>query len=314
MPSRHLLDPELEPMLDFFVDPVSGVRSPALEALMARPAPVSETVEQSEIRLPGPKGAPEVRALLYKPKGVTGPHPAVLHIHGGGYVIGTPEISAEAHVRYAEAFGAVVLSPDYRLAPATKFPGAIEDCYAALAWLHAHASELDVDRSRIVVSGESAGGGLAAALALLARDRGEYGLAFQHLIYPMIDDRTVTQSDPSPFVGQFGWSRDRNEYGWASLLDRPPGSEGVSPYAAAARAQDLSGLPPAYIACGALDLFVEENLDYARRLIRAGVPTEVHIFPGAPHGFERMAAEARVSGQARRDSLAALGRALAKGA
>jgi triacylglycerol lipase len=157
--------------------------------------------------------------------------------------------------------------------------------------------------------GESAGGGLAAGLALLARDRGEHQLAFQHLIYPMIDDRTCTADDPHPFAGEFVWTPSANRFGWTSLLGHEPGRAGVSPYAAAARAEDLSRLPPTYIATGALDLFVEENFEYARRLIRAGVPTELHVYPGAFHGFQ-WAAQSEVAMAAARDTRAALVRAL----
>jgi triacylglycerol lipase len=157
--------------------------------------------------------------------------------------------------------------------------------------------------------GESAGGGLAAALALLARDRGEYRLAFQHLIYPMIDDRTVVASDPHPYTGEYVWTAESNAFGWASLLGVPPGSDGVSPYAAAARAETLKGLPPTFISTGALDLFLEEDLEYARRLTREGVPVELHVYPGAYHAFN-IAAGAGVAQAAQRDSLAALRRAL----
>ena len=312
MPSRHLVDPQMESLLAMTVamDLAAGMESPMMKALLAAPAPTSQSVDIREVRMPGPAGAPPVRGLIYAPRAAAAPRPAVLHIHGGGYVLGAPEMSAASNLDYAESFGAVVLSVDYRLAPAARHPAPVEDCYAALAWLHAQAGALNLDPGRIVVSGESAGGGLAAALALLARDRGEYALAFQHLIYPMIDDRTASREDLSPYAGQFVWTPERNRYGWSSLLGQPPGSDGVSPYAAAARAEDLSGLPPAYIACGALDLFIDENLDYAGRLIRAGVPVEMHVYPGAPHGFH-IVPEARVSRQAARDSLAALEHALA---
>jgi triacylglycerol lipase len=202
-----------------------------------------------------------------------------------------------------------IVAVDYRLAPETRFPGAIEDCYAALAWTHAHAAELNIDPTRIGVMGESAGGGLAAALALLARDRGEHALAFQHLIYPMIDDRTCIAADPHPYVGEFVWTPERNHFGWSSLLGVEPGSEGVSPYAAAARAEDLTGLPPTYIATGALDLFLEENLAYARRLIRNGVPVELHVYPGGFHGFY-LDPKAEITRTAERDGRAALAKAL----
>jgi acetyl esterase/lipase len=210
----------------------------------------------------------------------------------------------------ARELGCVVVSVDYRLAPETTFPGAVEDCYAALRWLHAEARTLGVDVGRIAIGGESAGGGLAASLALLARDRGEVPLAFQLLIYPMLDDRTGVTVEPSPTVGEFGWSRESNRFGWASLLGRDPGGADVSPYAAAARAEDLAGLPPAYIAVGTLDLFLEENLEYARRLMRAGIPTELHVYPGAYHGFQGMAPEARISKAFVNDYFAALTLAL----
>ncbi len=313
MPSRYLLDPELEPMLEIASQMkfTPGEPSPAMQAILAAPPPTSDKVDWREVRVPGLAGAPDVRCLLYLPKDASQPRPAILHIHGGGYILGAPEMTAPVNMKWAEDFGAVVLSVDYRLAPMTKHPGPVEDCYAALAWLSGQAAEFNIDTTRLGVAGESAGGGLAAALALLARDRGEYPLAFQHLIFPMIDDRTVTHPDPSPYVGQYLWTREKNDLGWTSLLDCAPGSDDVSPYAAPARAEDVAGLPPTYLACGALDLFIEENLEYARRLIRAGVPVEMHVYPGAPHGFH-MLADAGVTRTATRDALTALGKALGK--
>jgi triacylglycerol lipase len=185
----------------------------------------------------------------------------------------------------------------------------VEDCYAALKWLHANAGELGVDVGRIAIGGASAGGGLAACLGLLTRDRGEVPLAFQLLIYPMLDDRTVTHDDPHPHTGEFIWTHDSNHLGWASLLGQAPGSDGVSPYAAAARAESVAGLPPTFISVGSLDLFLEEDIEYARRLIRAAVPTELHIYPGAFHGFN-MVPDAEVTQAYTRDSMGALKRAL----
>jgi triacylglycerol lipase len=276
------------------------------------PLPAPETLRSMSVRevfMRGLEPAPPVRGLLYCPRLVDAPRPAILHMHSGGYIFGAPEMNAVAHVDYAEKLGAVVLAVDYRLAPATRHPGPVEDCYAALAWLFAQADDLHIDTSRVIVSGESAGGGLAAALALMARDRGEYRLAFQHLIFPMLDDRTVTSPDGSAHAGEFVWTRALNRHAWTSLLGSPPGSDDISCYAAPARAATLTNLPPAYIACGSLDLFLEEDLDYARRLMRAGVPVELHIYPGAPHGFTSIP-DARVSGQANRDSFEALQRAL----
>ena len=176
--------------------------------------------------------------------------------------------------------------------------------------MFANAAELGVDPARIGVMGESAGGGLAASLALLVRDRGEHSLRFQHLIYPMIDDRTCVTASPNPYTGEFVWTAQANHFGWSSLLGQAPGSAGVSPYAAAARAESLAGLPPTFIATGALDLFLEEDLDYAQRLVRTGVPLELHVYPGAYHGFQWEQA-AQVTRTAARDSLAALAKALA---
>jgi triacylglycerol lipase len=167
---------------------------------------------------------------------------------------------------------------------------------------------LGVDRERVAIGGTSAGGGLAAALALRARDRAELQVAFQVLLVPMLDDRTAAAADPHPFTGEFIWTPANNLFGWTALLGRAPGGEGVSPYAAPARAESLAGLPPAYISTGAIDLCLEEDMEYGRRLMRAGVPTELHGYPGAYHGFSR-AADARVAKAYTRDYIHALQRA-----
>jgi acetyl esterase/lipase len=318
MKTEHLVDPELRAALQFFpelsfsVEGLPKLRAD-LDALQAsaRPTTVFD-VSVSERRLPGPPGAPDIRVLIYRPVGPqneTDLLPAFLHIHGGGYVVGRPELNDDRNRMIARDFGCLVMAVSYRLAPETSAPGQVEDCYAALSWLHGHAAELGVNPARIAVGGESAGGGLAAALALLARDRGVVPIIFQLLIYPMLDDRTCVTADPHPFTGGYVWDMAANHFGWSSLLGCPPGSPGVSPYASPARAENLAGLPPAYLALGALDLFLEEDLDYARRLTRAGVPTELHVYPGAFHGFF-VAAQAYVSKQFTRDYLAALKRAL----
>lgn len=316
MSTRHLVDPQLLHLLDGPAMPeltreglVEGrARSRAMAQAALTPPPDDLAVE--ERYAPGPDGAPEVRVLVYRPKALTAGAGAILHIHGGGYIFGSPEMSHPRNVRLSLALSCVIVSVDYRLAPETPFPGPLEDCYAALQWLHGEAQALGVDLTRIAIAGESAGGGLAAALALLARDRGGPAIVYQSLIYPMVDDRTCCTAEPHPFVGEFVWTPARNHLGWSCLLGAEPGGEGVSPYAAAARAEDLSGLPPAYIATGALDLFLEEDLEYARRLARAGVPVELHVYPGAFHGFQR-AAEADVVIAAQRDHQEALRRALA---
>ena len=260
--------------------------------------------------IPGRSGDPDVSVMVHRPRARTGLVGAILHIHGGGYVTGDAASMAPAHRALAVMLNCVIVSVDYRLAPETIAPGSLEDCYAGLTWLMGEADALGVDRARVGVMGESAGGGLAAALALLARDRGDHPLAFQHLIYPMIDDRTCTSGDPNPYAGELIWSPEKNRFGWACLLGTEPGAADVSPYAAAARATTLEGLPPTFIAVGALDLFVDEDIEFARRLIRAGVPTELHVYPGAFHGFHFDPA-AEVTLKANRDSAAALVKALA---
>ncbi|HWA61961.1 MAG TPA: alpha/beta hydrolase [Caulobacteraceae bacterium] len=317
MTSRHLVDPEILPLVEqmpgFSFEGVDIAEVRAVMASMAPPrAEPPPGLEVHEASAPGRDGAPPVRLVVTRPKAAGQGRPGILHIHGGGYVMGSADMTLQTDMAYAGEFGAVVVSVDYRLAPETPHPGPVEDCYAALAWLHAEADRLGVDRGRIMVTGESAGGGLAAALVLLARERGEIPIAFQHLVFPMLDDRTVTHPEPSPYLGQYVWTPDSNRFGWASLLGKEPGGEGVSPFAAPARAEDLSGLPPTFMIVGALDLFLEEDLDYARRLIRAGVPTELHVYPGAPHGF-MFVPEAGVSRTFARDSMTAIGRALGKG-
>ena len=311
MNSRHLVDQDLLPILDAV--PPLEFSEELLPAIRAASLPIQaqgsglERVQLLKRLVPGPAGAPDVEIALYRPEVKSAVLPCILHIHGGGYVIGTTASMEPIHRALAAAAECCIVTVEYRLAPETPFPGALEDCYAALSWLHASAGALRIDAGRIGVMGESAGGGLAAGLALLARDRGEFPLAFQHLIYPMLDDRTCVSPLPHPYAGEFIWTPTSNHFGWSSLLGCTPGSDNVSPYAAAARAEDLSGLPPAFISTGALDLFTEEDLEYARRLMRAGVPVELHVYPGAFHGFDMLSGCA-VSRAAQRDSLAALRR------
>ena len=310
---RRLVDPELLPLLDLV--PTMELNDETLPFARENRFPLPETPGAAEAvsarvhSIPGPNGPPDVILRIYRPRSATGPLPCIFHIHGGGFVAGSAESMTPLHLAAAMKLDCMIASVDYRLAPEVRFPGAIEDCYAAIGWLFDQAEALGVKADRIGVMGESAGGGLAAALALLARDRGEYRLAFQHLIYPMLDDRTCVTSDPHPHTGQFVWTPQQNHFGWSALLGRPPGLPGVSPYAAPARADSLEGLPPSFISTGALDLFLEEDIDYARRLMRAGVSVELHVYPGGFHGFDFLS-NAEVSQVARRDSAAALARAL----
>jgi acetyl esterase/lipase len=292
--SRHLVAPELLPALELL--PQLELNDDLLAIIRATPPgeggiPMPAlTPEQRSVRCearfaPGRTGAPDVRMLVYTPPSAAAGRPAYLHFHGGGFVMGMPEINDAANRDIALAQGCTVVSVDYRLAPEARWSDSYEDGYAALAWLHGEADALGVDAARIAIGGESAGGGHAAALALLARDRGEYPICFQLLDCPMLDDRTAASHDPHPYAGEFVWTPGSNRYAWHALLGQAPGGDDVPVAAVPARAIDLSGLPPTFIAIGALDLFLEESLEYARRLTRAGVPIELHVTPGAFHGY-----------------------------
>jgi len=272
------------------------------------PARKSSKVAVEEILVDNRYNAPPVRVLVYRPLAPEVPLPAMIHLHGGGYVLGLPEMRDADNRRLAVALGCLIVSVDYRLAPEAPFPCALQDAYSVLLWLHELSTELGIDRSRIGIRGESAGGGLAAAVALYARDNNGPPLSFQHVKAAMIDDRTAVQQG-NPNVGEFIWTRDHNLFAWRALLGSEPGAIDISPYAAAGRATVLTGLPQTFISVGALDLFLEENIDYAARLCSAGVAVELHVYPGAYHGFQ-MADRARVAKQAERDSVTALRRFL----
>jgi acetyl esterase/lipase len=246
---------------------------------------LSDAVERTDHVVPGPPGAPDIRLRVHRPRGAAGILPGVYSIHGGGYVMGTHLGDDARFDRWCRDLSCVGVSVDYRLAPETPYPGPLEDCYAGLRWVHEHAAELGVDPGRTGISGASAGGGLAAGLALLARDRGELPVAFQVLIYPMIDDRQVT---PSSHAEVPVWNPANNRFGWQSYLGGLYGTDDIPAYAAASRAGDLAGLPPAFVMVGTLDGFLDEDIDYARRLNAAGVPADLHVFAGAPHGFDSL--------------------------
>lgn len=296
MRSRHLLDPELAPIYEqlptiaLSKDRLAESRAEADE-LMAQflaPGNVDLTgLKLSERKIPGATGDPDVRVLILEPEDRADrpvPRPGILETHGGGHVMGKPEASVAMYAALVRELSATMVVVDYRLSPETKFPGPLEDCYAALKWMIANADELNLDRKRVGVFGASAGGTLAAGVALLARDRDAIPLAHLHLVQPMLDDRTCVDLEPSPFVGEYGWTRQSNAFGWEARLGVAPGGDGVSPYAAPGRMDDLKGLPSTFISCGALDLFIGESMQFASRLVRAGVPTELHVYPGAPHG------------------------------
>lgn len=251
-------------------------------------------------------GDPAVPALLYRPVGEGGGagRPAILNIHGGGFVCGDAAREHTAMLELAAALDCVILSLDYRLAPEHPWPAPTDDCAAGLAWLHGSARTLGIDPARIAVRGVSAGGGLAAGLALRARARADLPICFLLLVYPMLDDRTAG----TPHCGQYVWTAAANRFGWASFL----GEHAANPPAEAvpARAQDLAGYPPTFIGVGDIDLFAAENLAFAQALMAAGVPVELHLYPGAYHGFA-LIGFAPVAQAFERECRAALTRAFA---
>lgn len=303
------VDPDLRAYVGALPDlgVLSETTLPEIRAMLGGEPPIlgcSDDIEVSAIRVPGLAGDPDIPALVYGPANGKGLLPAILNIHGGGYVAGSAQ-REDAQMRALVArLGCVALVPDYRLAPESPYPAALRDCQASMETLRTMP---DVDPARIAVRGVSAGGGLALALGLLARDEGGFEVAHLHLIYPMLDDRT----GPDRHNGHFVWTAAANQFAWNALLagvdrDAPP------PYAVPARAMDLSGLPPVFLAVGAIDLFAQEALSVGARLISAGVPVEMHVYPGAFHGFN-LVADSPVAKAFDRDSCAAIERYLHHG-
>lgn len=243
------------------------------------PGELSDAVERSDHVV---ADDPAVIVRVHRPVGGGRGRSCVYSIHGGGYVIGSFTMDDAKFDAWCQRFDIVGVSVEYRLSPETPYPGPLEDCYAGLRWTYEHAEEIGVDPNRIGITGVSAGGGLCAALALMARDRGEVPVQFQLLDCPMLDDRQITAS--SQLDGLMIWSRESNTFGWKSYLGSLYGTDDVPPYAAPARATDLSGLPPAYLCVGGADGFRDEDVSYALALYAAGVDAELHVYPGAPHG------------------------------
>lgn len=315
-----LLDPELRERMTMFLTMTSGVvelddsllpRFREGAAQWVRPTRADVSVQERMI--PGPQQAPPVKITVINegrnPVGQA--RPVILHFHGGGLVSGAPSNDIAKLQDLAVAQGCIVVSVDYRLAPETRFPGARDDNYAALLWLHANGATLGADPQRIVLLGESAGGGHVAQLALHARDQGEVAIKAQIMLYPMLDDRTGASHAAPAHIGAFMWTPALNRYGWRSYLGAEPGAPDAPPGAVPAREADLSGLPPTWIGVGALDLFVHEDIIYAQRLVSSGVPTELVVAPGAVHGFNELAPTAAVSRSFDASWHAALARAFA---
>ncbi|MEU9989446.1 alpha/beta hydrolase fold domain-containing protein [Streptomyces sp. NPDC048045] len=271
----------------------------------ARPRPTVRDLadggrfEVAELRVPGPPGAPDVTLVSARPAGVTGPLPLLYYLHGGGMITGNawsvlPRLLRE----WALPLETAVVSVEYRLAPQARYPGPVEDCYAGLVWAAAHPDALGIDADRIVIGGKSAGGGLAAALSLLARDRRGPAPVGQLLLCPMLDDRGDTVSGHQ-MAGLDTWDRTSNATGWQALLGDRYGAADLPPYAAPARATDLSGLPAAYIEVGSAETLRDEGVAYAQAIWQAGGQAELHVWPGAFHGFDTLAPRAALSRDAR---------------
>jgi acetyl esterase len=310
-------DPELQSMLEFLPDTSVAFSDPpaAREGFLKLVAMLNTNVDHSGVAVenrlvPSSAEAPDIPVRIYSPEDLNKPAPAIVHIHGGGFVIGNLDSEMGSCLALCRGLGVVVVSIDYRLAPETPYPGPLEDCYSALQWANSNASTLNIDPARIAVFGVSAGGGLAAATALLSRDRGGPPICFQYLGIPELDDRLQTSS-MRRFVDTPMWNRPNAEISWDFYLgdQYQRGADNVPYHAAPARAEDLSGLPPAYISTMEFDPLRDEGVEYALKLMQADVATELHSFPGTFHGSS-MFANTAVSQRESTEMFAVLRRAL----
>ncbi len=279
-----------------------------LAAANAEVKPDPDVIREDHL-VPSADGSPDVLVRSYRPRTQDGPLPCLYWIHGGGHVLGSVDQDDPLAQSWVQSVGCVVVSVDWRRPPEHPYPAPMDDCYAGLKWTYDNAVELRVDREQIAVGGASSGGGSAAGLVLLARDRGEIPVCYQLLIYPMLDDRSVTPSSHMVTEPQL-WNRKSNVIGWNAYLGQSHEDSDVAIYAAPTRTTDLSGLPPTFLAVGDLDAFLDEDLDYAQRLMQAGVATELHVYPGAFHGFDLFAPTSKITERFHHDRDSALRRAL----
>lgn len=293
--------PELRPFVEGMVKATESFSQLSVATLPSARAAMEDWIKPplasppwQKRDIPGPTGAPPVPVYIINSEAGRN-RPAILHTHGGGFVAGKARDGIAYLQKIAAELDCTIVTVDYRLAPETTYAGSVADNYAALVWLHGHAHDLGIDASRIAVMGESAGGGHAALLALKARDEGVVPLVAQILAAPMLDDRTGTVTTPAAPIGELVWTAAGNRFGWASFLGQQPGTSTVPSAAVPARRNDLRGLPPAFIGVGSLDLFVDEDIAYARALIDAGVMAELVVVPGAFHGFEGLGAGTKVA-------------------
>lgn len=246
-----------------------------------------------------------IRLRVYKSKAIASPAPALVWMHGGGLVIGKPEMDDKCLIQFARELGIVIVSIDYHSAPEFPFPTPLDDCYDALKWVHSNAQTIGIDSERIAIGGESAGGGLAASLVQMAHDRDEVKPIFQMLVYPMLDDRSSVRLGLANKELMI-WSQNNNRFGWESYLKQKCGSDKVPPYAVASRREDLTGFPPTWICVGTIDLFYEEDVAYAQKLKDCGVDCELLVITGVPHGFDIIGPQLQVVKDFRKTQIAAL--------
>lgn len=265
--------------------------------------PQDIVVENAFIR--GQDDQTKIRLRIYKPKIIAAPTPVLIWLHGGGYVIGRPEMDDRSCIEFVQEAGIVVVSVDYRRAPKYPFPAGLDDGYSALMWVSSHSQQLGVDAKRIAIGGRSAGGGLAAALVQLAHDRQEFKPVFQMLVYPMLDDRTVLRTDIDDSCN-VTWTQQSNRFGWESYLGKSCGAEDTPAYSVPARREDLSGLPPTWIGVGSLDIFHDESVAYSQRLTECGIGCELEIVPGAFHGFDVLDLQVPIVKDFRKSQISAL--------
>jgi acetyl esterase len=309
----YAFDPELAAIVavlpEIDITDIPAARASMLA--MREELPPFETPDSITIRkrtVPGPPGDPDVEVAIFTPRALAAGAPAMYWMHGGGFVLGDVDGDMVTPAQFAAELGAVVVSVEYRLAPEHPFPAPVEDCYAGLAWMASHADELGFDPRKLAIGGLSAGGGLAAALTLMARDRGGPALCFQLLDIPDLDDRLATPS-MKQFTDTPIWNHRNAALSWDAYLGPDRGE--TSPYAAPARAADLSGLPPAYVITCEFDPLRDEGIEYAQRLLQAGVSAELHSYPGTFHGASGAGAGTAIATRMVSDRLAALGRAFA---
>jgi acetyl esterase/lipase len=270
------------------------------------PAPKTpEDIRVENIFITGKDDRTKIRLRIYKPKSIPTPIPGLIWLHGGGYVMGKPEMDDLRCAQYARESGILIVSVDYRYAPKHPFPIGLEDSYSALKWVESHCQQLGLDAKRIAIGGASAGGGLAAALVQLAHDRQEIKPVFQLLVYPMLDDRTVLRAELDD-SNNFTWTQESNRFGWESYLGKKCGAEDAPAYSVPARREDLSGLPPAWIGVGTLDIFHDEDVAYAQRLKECDVECKIHIAPNAFHGFDVFDPQISIVQEFRKSQIAAL--------